>query len=82
MCIRDSIKRFRSILDLKLDINTEKKFSTICGANNSGKTNVLNALNIFFNPSDYILKEDVPNHKLGSRGGATYPDIILSLIHI
>ncbi|MBK6785210.1 MAG: AAA family ATPase [Saprospiraceae bacterium] len=41
------IKRFRSILDLKLEINTENNFSTICGANNSGKTNVLKALNIF-----------------------------------
>lgn len=77
---RIHIKRFRSILDLKLEINTENNFSTICGANNSGKTNVLKALNIFFNPSDYILKEDVPNHKLGSRGGATYPDIIITFV--
>lgn len=72
------IKRFRSILDLKLEINTENNFSTICGANNSGKTNVLKALNIFFVPSEYDLKVDVPNHKLGSRGGATYPEIILT----
>ncbi|WP_445749245.1 ATP-dependent nuclease [Polaribacter sp.] len=77
---RIHIKRFRSILDLRLDINTVNNFSTICGANNSGKTNVLKALNIFFNPSDYILKEDVPNHKLGSRGGATYPDIIITFV--
>lgn len=77
---RIHIKRFRSILDLKLDINTENNFSTICGANNSGKTNVLKALNIFFNPSEYILKEDVPNHKLGSRGGATYPEIIITFV--
>lgn len=72
------IKRFRSILDLKLEINTKNNFSTICGANNSGKTNVLKALNIFFNPNEYNLKEDIPNHKLGSRGGATYPEIILT----
>jgi predicted ATP-dependent endonuclease of OLD family len=77
---RIHIKRFRSILDLKLEINTENNFSTICGANNSGKTNVLKALNIFFNPRDYILKEDVPNHKLGSRGGATYPEITITFI--
>jgi predicted ATP-dependent endonuclease of OLD family len=62
------IKRFRSILDLKIDINIANNFSTICGANNSGKTNVLKALNIFFNPNEYKLKEDIPNHKLGSRG--------------
>lgn len=77
---RIHIKRFRSILDLKLELNTENNFSTICGANNSGKTNVLKALNIFFNPNDYILKEDVPNHKLGSRGGATYPEITIAFI--
>jgi len=41
---------------------------------------VLKALNIFFNPNDYILKEDVPNHKLGSRGGATYPEITITFI--
>jgi predicted ATP-dependent endonuclease of OLD family len=73
------IKRFRSILDLKLDLNLNNNFSTICGANNSGKTNVLKALNIFFNPSEYIVAEDVPNHKyFGSRGGATYPEITLT----
>lgn len=72
------IKRFRSILDLKLEIDTENNYATICGANNSGKTNVLKALNIFFNPTDYIFKDDVPNHKLGSRGGATYPEITLT----
>src|SRR5690606_17535380 len=46
--------------------------------NNSGKTNVLKALNIFFNPDQYNLIEDIPNHKLGSRGGSTYPEIILT----
>lgn len=74
--IRIEIKRFRSILDLKLNINPQNNFSTICGANNSGKTNVLKALNIFFNPEQYIVAEDTPNHKyFGSRGGATYPEI-------
>ncbi|MBB1151300.1 ATP-dependent nuclease [Myroides sp. NP-2] len=72
------IKRFRSILDLKLNLNTSNNFSTICGANNSGKTNVLKALNIFFNPEQYSLTEDIPNHKLGSRGGSTYPEITLT----
>jgi len=76
---RIEIKRFRSILDLKLDINLNNNFLTICGANNSGKTNVLKALNIFFNPTEYIIAEDVPNHKYsGSRGSATYPEITLN----
>ncbi|KAA9340889.1 ATP-dependent nuclease [Adhaeribacter soli] len=74
------IKRFRSIIDLKLELNTKNNFATICGSNNSGKTNVLKALNIFFNPSEYILKDDVPNHKIGSRGGATYPEISLTFV--
>ena len=75
---RIEIKRFRSILDLKLQINPENNFSTICGANNSGKTNILKALNIFFNPEKYIVSEDTPNHKYyGSRGGATYPEITI-----
>lgn len=75
---RIEIKRFRSILDLKLQINPENNFSTICGANNSGKTNILKALNIFFNPEKYNVAEDTPNHKYyGSRGGATYPEITI-----
>lgn len=70
------IKRFRSILDLKLDLDSLEHITTICGANNAGKTNVLRAINLFFNPKDYEASEDSPNHKFyGSRGGKVYPEI-------
>lgn len=73
------IKRFRSNFDLKLDIENNS-IVTICGANNSGKTNTLRAINIFFNPSLYERSKDVPFHKLeGSRGASQYPEITLTL---
>lgn len=70
------IKRFRSILNLKLNLDSLEHITTICGANNAGKTNVLRAINLFFNPEDYEASEDSPNHKFyGSRGGKVYPEI-------
>src|SRR3970040_370483 len=39
-----TIKRFRSIMNLTLNIDELSYLITICGANNSGKTNVLRAL--------------------------------------
>lgn len=71
------IKRFRSNFDLKFDIIGNKN-TTICGANNSGKTNTLRAINIFFNPILYKRNKDVPFHKLeGSRGASQYPEITI-----
>lgn len=71
------IKRFRSNFDLKLDIENNS-IVTICGANNSGKTNTLRAINVFFNPHLYERNKDVPFHKLeGSRGASQYPEITL-----
>ena len=70
------IKRFRSILNLKLNLDSLEHITTICGANNAGKTNVLRAINLFFNPKGYKASEDSPNHKFnGSRGGKVYPEI-------
>ena len=70
------IKRFRSILNLKLELDSLEHIATICGANNAGKTNVLRAINLFFNSEDYKASEDAPNHKFnGSRGGKVYPEI-------
>ncbi len=72
------IKRFRSIINLKLDLDSIEHITTICGANNAGKTNVLRAINLFFNPEDYNASEDSPNHKFhGSRGGKVYPEILI-----
>src|SRR5690554_73696 len=74
------IKRYRSIIDLKLDLNPQNNFITICGANNTGKTNVLRAINLFFSPAEYVASDDSPNHKFhGTRGAKVYPEITIHL---
>ena len=71
-----SIKRFRSIMNLSLNIEDINEIVTICGANNSGKTNVLRAIEVFFKPQKYNPEYDAPNHKFnGSRGQSVYPEI-------
>lgn len=71
-----TIKRFRSIMDIHVDIDNSNNYITICGENNSGKTNMLRALNLFFNPETYVAEKDCPHHKYyGSRGGLVYPEI-------
>ena len=60
---RIDIKRFRSINDLKLEIDLDNNFISICGPNNVGKTNVLRALNLFFNPDEYIFNKDMSSEK-------------------
>lgn len=73
-----SIKRFRSILDLEIKINVENNYISLCGENNSGKTNTLRALDIFFNPEKYIAENDSPYHKFeGTRGGSVFPEIMV-----
>ena len=72
------IKRFRSIQNLKLDLSQHTDFISICGKNNAGKTNILRAINIFFNPDLYSPESDVPNHKKASGGGVTSPCIQIS----
>lgn len=72
-----NIKRFRSINDLKLEIDTSNNFISICGPNNVGKTNVLRALNLFFNPSSYVFENDTPYLKQNTRGGSIATEINL-----
>lgn len=75
------IKRYRSIKDLTLKM-VEDEPIIICGENNVGKTNILRALNIFFNyfnsPKDLFIPErDIPYNKFyGSRGGTAYTELI------
>ena len=40
-------------MNLNLNIEDINEIITICGANNSGKTNVLRALEVFFKPQKY-----------------------------
>jgi predicted ATPase len=74
------VKRFRSLLDLKLEVD-ESLPIVICGENNIGKTNFLRALNIFFNhPFSEVIydpKIDIPHHIYeGSRGANSNTELI------
>ena len=73
------IKRFRSINNLSLELDTECNFISICGPNNVGKTNVLRALNLFFNPNNYSFAEDAPYLKQHTRGGTISTEIFLTI---
>ena len=42
------ISNFRSIVKLNIKIDKKNNFICFCGPNNVGKTNILNALNLFF----------------------------------
>lgn len=68
--IEFSVKNYRSITSLKLK-TSEASLITICGSNNVGKTNVLRALKLFFNPTEdgFEPSNDIPHHiEKGSRG--------------
>lgn len=68
-------------MELALNIEDDNNYITICGENNTGKTNTLRAIDLFFNPEKYVPEKDSPNHKYyGSRGGAVYPDITIEFL--
>lgn len=70
------ISNFRSIVKLDIKIDKSNNFICFCGANNVGKTNILNALNLFFGKSEYKQEKDCPNHKYyGTQGGFYQPRI-------
>lgn len=73
------IKRYRSISDLTLNIDETYNIATICGQNNVGKTNVLRAISLFFNKTQFFFKEDVPEFKQMTLGATVYPLITLQL---
>jgi predicted ATP-dependent endonuclease of OLD family len=78
-----TIKRFRSIKEITLTINDLASPIVICGANNSGKTNILRAINLFFNPNNYESEIDAPYHlKKGSGGSqdAVHPVIEIEFL--
>lgn len=75
------IKRYRSIMELAINVEEDNNYITICGENNTGKTNTLRAIDLFFNPEKYIADTDSPNHKYyGSRGGAVFPEITIEFL--
>ena len=68
------VKRYRSLISLKLDISDSRPV-VICGENNIGKTNYLRALNLFFNHiyDEHLFKacNDIPHHIFYARGGSS-----------
>ncbi len=68
------IKNFRTLLDFEIEL--DKNYQIIAGANNSGKSNLLRALNIFFNEgyddiSYYNREDDLSYHILKGTGSVT-----------
>lgn len=74
------IKRFRSINDLTLHISNKQNIITICGENNVGKTNILRAINLFFDKTDFSFYDDVPEFKQKTMGATIYPEITLDFL--
>jgi predicted ATP-dependent endonuclease of OLD family len=70
---RIEIKRFRSINNLTLTISESSNLITICGQNNVGKTNILRALNLFFNKKEFDFKKDIPEFKQMTGGASVFP---------
>lgn len=73
------VKRFRSLLDVKLRLDKSEPV-VICGENNIGKTNYLRALHIFFEHfTDHALfvpERDIPHHIYhGARGGSANTEL-------
>lgn len=75
--IHAEINRFRSIMSLDLDFDNNYNLVTICGKNNVGKTNVLRAINLFFNQEDYEPQMDMPVFKFATGGASTHPKIVV-----
>ncbi len=73
------IANFRSIINLELKIKDKESFISFCGANNVGKTNILNALALFFDKNQFIPEKDCPYHKFyGTQGGSYQPKITIT----
>jgi predicted ATP-dependent endonuclease of OLD family len=73
------VKRYRSLIDVKIDISDNCPV-VICGENNIGKTNLLRALNVFFNypfqEDIYNPKNDIPHHIFyGSQGAGAKTEL-------
>ena len=72
---RIEISSFRSILNLKIDVDISVHKVVICGENNVGKTNTLKALNLFFFPEEYEITKDRPTIKFAQGGARIDPKI-------
>jgi len=76
------INNFRTFLNF--EVNFDKKFQVIAGANNAGKTNILRALNLFFNDqvnqdTGFCRENDLPYHVIKASGSQAFLDIELDI---
>jgi len=69
------IQNYKSITDLVIESQKDKPV-IICGANNVGKTNFLNALRLFFIPDNFAPDEDIAFHKNKGSGGGSNKVVI------
>lgn len=76
-----TIERFRSIKNIKLNIDASYNQTALCGQNNVGKTNTLRAINLFFNPQDYQQAVDMPRIKVATGGTSVHPKISLTFVN-
>lgn len=76
-----SIQNFRSFTEKKYTKNLKNLSSQVIftGENNVGKTNILRAIYLFFNPHTYDRKKDQSEIKRITGGGTQHPSIELKL---
>lgn len=70
-----TISNYRSYKNIENKITYTKRLNLITGKNNSGKTNILRAINTFFNPETYNPKVDMNMIKQITQGAAKHPRI-------
>ena len=78
--IRFEVKNYRSLLNVGFDISNSAPV-ILCGENNIGKTNVLEAMNLFFNHINdsnvsHYPPNDIPHHiTYGSSGAGNFTNL-------
>lgn len=72
-----TILNFRSYRNTGNKIENVKRINVFTGENNSGKTNLLRAINLFFNPDFYDKKNDMNRVKKITGGQNKHPKITI-----
>lgn len=75
-----TIANFRSYKATGNKINDVKRINLFTGKNNSGKTNILRAIDLFFNPEQYNPKIDMNMVKQITGGATKHPKIKIEFI--
>ena len=69
------IHNFRSLLDVEFHLND---YSLLVGANNAGKSNVIDALRVFYDDPKFDVKTDEPKVKIDQKESWIEIDFLLS----